>query len=93
MLTFFARNYIDPVLLPPENRPWRENRTRRCRCCWLFVFARLKDNSFDLNETPMTLGPVLQMDAKSETFTDNDAANAMLTRKYRKDFEVSWAES
>jgi len=41
----------------------------------------------------MTLGPVLQMDAKSETFTDNDAANAMLTRKYRKDFEVSWAES
>jgi len=43
----------------------------------------------DLKETPMTLGPVLQMDAKTETFTNNNAANAMLTRNYRKNFEVS----
>ena len=53
------------------------------------TIAHLKDNGVDLNETPLTLGPVLQMDAKTETFTNNDAANAMLTRKYRKSFEVS----
>jgi len=55
--------------------------------------AHLKDNGVDLNETPMTLGPVLKMDAKTETFTNNNAANAMLTRKYRKSFEVSQTES
>ena len=57
------------------------------------TIAHLKDNGVDLNETPMTLGPVLQMDAKTETFTNSNAANAMLTRKYRKGFEVSTAES
>ena len=50
--------------------------------------AHLKDNGVDLNETPMTLGPVLEMDAKTETFTNNNAANAMLTRQYRENFEV-----
>jgi len=53
------------------------------------VMAHLKHNGVDLNETPMTLGPMLQMDAKTETFINNDAANAMLTRKYRENFEVS----
>ena len=55
--------------------------------------AHLKGNGVDLNETPMTVGPVLKMDAKTETFTNNNAANAMLTRKYRKNFEVSRTES
>jgi len=57
------------------------------------TIAHLKDNGVDLNETRMTLGPVLKMDAKTETFTDNTAANAMLTRKYRKGFEVGRTES
>ena len=52
------------------------------------TIAHLKDNDVNPNETPMTLGPVLKIDTKAETFTNNDAANAMLTRKYRKDFEV-----
>ena len=52
------------------------------------TIAHLKQNGVDLNETPLTLGPVLKMDAKTETFTNNDAANAMLTRKYRKGFEA-----
>ena len=52
------------------------------------TIAHLKKNSVDLNVTPLTLGTVLQIDAKTETFTNNNAANAMLTRKYRKDFEV-----
>lgn len=53
----------------------------------------MKGNGVDLNGTPMTLGPVLEMDAKTETFINNSAANAMLTRKYRKNFEVSKTES
>ncbi len=57
------------------------------------TIAHLKNNGVDLNETRMTLGPVLKMDAKTETFTNNTAANAMLTRKYRKDFEVGKTES
>ncbi len=52
------------------------------------TIAYLKDNDVDLDETPMTLGPVLKIDPKTETFVNNPAANAMLTRKYRKDFEV-----
>jgi predicted dehydrogenase len=55
--------------------------------------AHLEENGVDLTETPMTLGPMLQMDRSTETFTNNDAANAMLTRKYREDFEVSKADS
>ncbi|MDZ7617564.1 MAG: Gfo/Idh/MocA family oxidoreductase [Patescibacteria group bacterium] len=52
------------------------------------TIAHLKDNGVNVDETPMTLGPVLCMDAKDEVFIDNDTANAMLTREYRKGFEV-----
>jgi predicted dehydrogenase len=57
------------------------------------TIAHLKENGVALSETPMTLGPVLQMGAKTETFTNSNAANAMLTRKYRKNFEVFKTES
>ena len=52
------------------------------------MISHLKDNGVDLDETPMTLGPVLEMDTKTETFTNSEAANAMLTRKYREGFEI-----
>ena len=52
------------------------------------TIAHLKDNGVDLNKTPITLGPMLKMDTKTETFINNDTANTMLTRKYRKGFEV-----
>jgi len=55
--------------------------------------AHLKNNGVDLNEIRMTLGAVLKMDAKTETFTNHAVANAMLTRKYRKTFEVDKTES
>lgn len=57
------------------------------------TIAHLEDNGVDLNETPLTLGPMLQIDAKAETFINNSKANAMLTRKYRKNFEVSKTSS
>ncbi len=50
----------------------------------------LATNGVDLGKTPATLGLPLTVDAKAERFTGPDAAaaNALLTRQYRKFFEV-----
>ena len=45
-------------------------------------------NEVDLKATPLTLGPVLTMDTKSETFPNHKAANKLTTRKYREPFVV-----
>ena len=42
----------------------------------------------DLERTPFSIGPLLKMDPDTETFIENDQANAMLTREYRKPFVV-----
>jgi len=43
-----------------------------------------------LLKIPCLVGPLLNIDIKTERFTgSNDKANAMLTREYRKGFEVS----
>ncbi len=52
------------------------------------TLAHLKDNGVDLASAKITLGPQLAFDPMSETFPDNDAANALLTRNYRKPFVV-----
>ncbi|HYW78428.1 MAG TPA: Gfo/Idh/MocA family oxidoreductase [Thermoguttaceae bacterium] len=52
------------------------------------TISHLEDNGVDLAKTKLTLGPMLKMDPKSETFLGNDAANAMLTREYREPFVV-----
>ncbi len=49
----------------------------------------LQVNGVDLEATPLQLGVALQMDPRTETFTGNEMANNMLTRKYRHGFEVS----
>jgi len=48
----------------------------------------LAANNVDLKKTPATLGVVLEMDPKTERFTNNRAANQMLTREYRAPFVV-----
>jgi hypothetical protein len=50
----------------------------------------LATNGVDLGKTPATLGLPLTVDARAERFTGPDAAaaNALLTRQYRKSFEV-----
>lgn len=48
----------------------------------------LRDNGVDLDATRLVLGAVLYPDAEGETFADNPAANAMLTREYREPFVV-----
>jgi len=46
----------------------------------------LRDNGVDLEKTPISLGPHLAFDPKKEVFTNNDEANALLTREYRDGF-------
>jgi predicted dehydrogenase len=48
----------------------------------------LKDNSVKLEGLTYRLGPTLTIDAKTETVVDNPEANKLLTRNYRKPFEV-----
>jgi predicted dehydrogenase len=52
------------------------------------TLAHLKDNKIDLASTQLRIGPQLTFDPQSETFPGNDAANAQLTREYRKPFVV-----
>ena len=52
------------------------------------TLAHLKDNQVDLEKTPLTLGAVLAIEPGREAFVGNDAANALLTREYRKPFVV-----
>jgi predicted dehydrogenase len=55
----------------------------------------LSDNGIDLEKTPIQFGPTLKLDGKKEVFVGDGAsqANAMLTRDYRKDFEVPDSEA
>ena len=45
-----------------------------------------KENNVDLDKYPMAMGPLLKFDPKKEVFTNSNAANAILHRKYRKPF-------
>ncbi len=50
--------------------------------------AHLGANQVDLSKTPLRLGEALQMNPKTERFTNSRAANHLLTREYRKPFVV-----
>jgi predicted dehydrogenase len=56
------------------------------------TFGRLSEhlaaNGVDLNAKPAVLGEFLHMDVRNERFASNRRANEMLTREYRKGFEV-----
>lgn len=52
------------------------------------MVEHLQANKVDLQATPITLGPLLAIDAANEKFTGNDSANGLLGREYRKGFEV-----
>ncbi|HJZ94154.1 MAG TPA: Gfo/Idh/MocA family oxidoreductase [Gemmataceae bacterium] len=56
------------------------------------MFAHLKETKkeVELSETPCFYGPLLPIDPKKEQFTgNNEKANSMLTREYRKGFEIT----
>ena len=48
----------------------------------------LKDNGVKLDETEYIVGRHLKFDGETESFVGDDEANAMLTREYRKGYEV-----
>jgi predicted dehydrogenase len=56
------------------------------------TFGRMQEhlaaNEIDLNKTPATLGVFLKMNPSLERFIDNDDANKMLKRDYRKPYVV-----
>jgi hypothetical protein len=49
----------------------------------------LKANDVQIDSAEITLGPWLEMDPASEKFKGNEAASALLTRKYREPFVVT----
>ena len=52
------------------------------------IRQHLTDNGVDIEKTPLTLGPWIGIDSDKEKFIDNPAADAFLTRDYRKPFVV-----
>src|SRR5207249_2644113 len=52
------------------------------------TLQHLADNKINLENTPLTLGAPLTLEADREAFVNNAEANALLTREYRKPFVV-----
>lgn len=52
------------------------------------TIQHLESNGVDLDRTPLSMGVQLDIDLEKETFIGNEQANAMMTREYRKNFEV-----
>jgi predicted dehydrogenase len=52
------------------------------------VYSHLTENGVNTSQTPIRFGQRLAFDPESETFVDNDEANASLTRDYREPFVV-----
>lgn len=52
----------------------------------------LGKNGVDLGKYPIAMGPQLKFDPVKEVFPENEAANAFLTRPYRKGFECPTAD-
>ncbi len=48
----------------------------------------LAENGVDLVKSPLRLGSLLRLDPEREAFLDNEQANALLTREYRRPFVV-----
>ena len=46
----------------------------------------LEKNGVDLEKYRMSLGAFLEFDTEKELFTNNEAANALLTREYREPY-------
>lgn len=52
------------------------------------MISHLRENGVNLDKTPLTVGPLLRLDADQERFVDHSPANELLTRKYRHPFVV-----
>ncbi|MCA9132409.1 MAG: Gfo/Idh/MocA family oxidoreductase [Planctomycetales bacterium] len=50
--------------------------------------GHLRDHGVKLDQTPLTAGPLLKIDNANEKFVDNQAADRLLSREYRRPFVV-----
>ena len=57
------------------------------------IQKHLANNNVDIEKQKLTLGPWLEIDSDNETFVNNPAADAFLTRDYRKPFVVPAADA
>jgi predicted dehydrogenase len=75
-----------------EKSPDEINEEIKANKAALETFARMQDhlgkNGIDLKKSEATLGVFLEMDPDTETFKENEAADALLTRKYRRPYIV-----
>ncbi len=55
---------------------------------WNRMHEHLKANEIELSDPKLSVGPWLEMDPKTETFTNHSDANALLTRNYREGYVV-----
>jgi len=55
---------------------------------WERMQDHLAKNGVAIDKGAVTMGAILEMNPKTERFTNNEAANKLLTRPYRKGFEV-----
>ncbi len=55
---------------------------------WNRMAEHLAANKVDVSDPKLNVGPWLEMNPKTEKFTNNEAANKLLTREYRKGYEV-----
>jgi predicted dehydrogenase len=58
------------------------------RDSFLRTSAHLKANEIDPDAAPISLGRMLRIKGDAETFIGNEEANALLTREYRRPFEL-----
>ncbi|MBR2005421.1 MAG: Gfo/Idh/MocA family oxidoreductase [Thermoguttaceae bacterium] len=56
------------------------------------TLAHLQKNGVDLAKTPISMGRMLKIDPKTESFVDDAEAKAMETREYRGEFVVPTAD-
>jgi predicted dehydrogenase len=57
------------------------------------IRKHLAENDVDIEKQKLTLGPWLEIDSEKESFVNNPAADAFLTRDYRKPFVVPAADA
>lgn len=71
------RTQLDALNMHPEVLPTLDRLT-----------AHLHERAVDLDKTPLIAGPLLRFDSQRELFLENQDANKLLTREYRRPFVV-----
>lgn len=64
------------------------SKSRGMEDCLARLESHLSDNKIDLTKNPLTVGRRLSMNPATERFVGDSQANAMLSREYRKGFEI-----